>query len=119
MKLISLVLFVIALAGYSLVTGAMRIQGYLIGAYNNVGINSAEMADTINFLTLYRSKLKEPMTFEEFKNYERERLLDAVNKGIDNGCIDHIDCWENSIDEWYEPIDQGQEAITAWEGRNK
>jgi hypothetical protein len=38
-------------------------------------------------------------------------LLDAIQAAKDIGCIDHIDCWDDSDEKFYKPIHEAKKAL--------
>lgn len=43
--------------------------------------------------------------------YTARKVLDAIKYAEEVGCIDHLDCWDGSSDNWYKPIEELETAI--------
>jgi hypothetical protein len=42
-------------------------------------------------------------------------LIDAIANADRAGCIDHIDCWDNSEELWYGPLDRAAKILLETE----
>lgn len=45
------------------------------------------------------------------------RLLHGIKKVEDAGCLDHLDCWDDSDTLWYQPIEFAKAALERYQGK--
>lgn len=39
------------------------------------------------------------------------RVLQAIDRAEEVGCLDHLDCWETADRDWYDPIRAARDEV--------